>query len=92
MNIESRFELGQGARDTISGFVGVVYGITVFLNGCVRIGLAPKGLHDGKPIDTQWFDEPQLEAHPSVEETAERLRVAASGGGGTNPPGSHARP
>lgn len=54
-------KLGQKARDTISGFEGTVIGRTEWLYGCVRVVLQPHGLHDGKPIEAQSFDEPQCE-------------------------------
>lgn len=55
-------QLGDLAMDTLSGFEGVVVGVTQWLNACRHIGLKPKGLDkDGKPRETQWFDEPQIE-------------------------------
>lgn len=53
-------KLGQVVIDRVSDFKGTVIGITTFLNGCRRIGVAPKVDKDGKLQDTQWFDEPQL--------------------------------
>jgi hypothetical protein len=53
-------QLGDIARDTITGFEGVVIGETNWLHGCRRLTLQPRKLHDGKTIDTQSFDEPQL--------------------------------
>lgn len=66
-------ELGSKARDTITGFEGIVVGITHWLNGTVRVGIQPQGLHDGKVIEIDWFDEPQVEA---VEAEAETRSVA----------------
>jgi len=53
--------MGCKARDAITGFTGVVAGITVWLNGCVRYALQSQELHDGKPIEQQWFDVETLE-------------------------------
>lgn len=54
--------LGDLARDTVSGFTGVCVARTEWLNGCWRMTLQPKGLDkDGKPQDTQTFDDFQLE-------------------------------
>lgn len=53
--------LGDEARDTITGFAGVVIGDTKWLHGCRRLTLQPRELKDGKPIDPISFDEPQLE-------------------------------
>lgn len=53
-------KLGDKAKDIVSGFEGIAVGKTIWLNGCTRVGLQSDILQDGKPIDTQWFDAPQL--------------------------------
>lgn len=53
-------QLGDVAKDTVSGFEGVVIGVTQWLHGCRRLSLQPRKLRDGKTIDYQSFDEPQL--------------------------------
>lgn len=60
MSTES-FELGDILRDRITGFKGVAVAKTEFMFACRRWCLQPDKLHDGKPIDDRWFDEPQLE-------------------------------
>lgn len=53
--------LGDVARDTITGFTGVVIAETKWLHGCRRYTLQPKELNkDGMPYDGVSFDEPQL--------------------------------
>lgn len=52
--------LGCKARDTISGFTGIVVAITHWLNGCVRITIQPQEMKDGKPIDGCTFDVEQI--------------------------------
>jgi hypothetical protein len=52
--------LGMIAQDMISGFKGVVYGVTEWLNGCKRYCLKPMKLNEGKLIEEQWFDEGDL--------------------------------
>lgn len=54
-------DLGDTARDTITGFTGVIISRHEYLNGCVRLSLQPKQLKDGKPIECQTFDVEQLE-------------------------------
>lgn len=49
-------QLGDQARDRISGFEGIVVAITDWLAGCRRITIEPPLLHDGKPIGSQTFD------------------------------------
>ena len=52
--------LGDLARDTITGYQGIVIARTEWLHGCRRLCLQAPSLHDGKPIDSATFDEPQL--------------------------------
>ncbi len=53
--------LGKKYKDSISGFTGVAVARTVFLHGCIRIGLCPAKVDkDGKILEDVWFDEPQL--------------------------------
>lgn len=68
--------LGDLARDTISGFEGIVTSKTEWLNGCVRIGLSPKRLHDGKRIESEVFDIEQCE----LIEAAKKPAAPPSGG------------
>lgn len=75
--MKKRIELGDVAKDTITGFTGVVIAETKWLHGCVRMTLQPTEMKDGKPIDTMSFDEPQLELV---------RRAAAKGTSGTGGP------
>lgn len=61
-------ELGDTARDTITGFKGVAIAEASFLYGCRRICLQPTDLKDGKPLDSIYFDEPQLELVKKAKE------------------------
>lgn len=53
--------LGCKARDSISGFTGIVVAITEWLNGCRRITIWPQEMKDGKPIGASTFDVEQVE-------------------------------
>ena len=68
--------LGDTVKDTISGFSGVVVARTEWLNGCIRICVQPKALHDGKPIDNHTFDLEQLEL---VERAQPKAEVPSGG-------------
>jgi len=48
-------------EDTITGFKGTVVGMAQYLNGCSRCEVKPKGLKDGRTIESEWIDEGQLE-------------------------------
>lgn len=52
--------IGKVVRDKVTGYQGVVTGRTTWLNGCARVIVQSQDLHDGKPIDSQWFDQPQV--------------------------------
>jgi len=68
-------QLGTKVRDNITGFEGIAVSRTEYLFGCVRVCVEPQALHDGKPIDSQFFDEQRLEA----------IATAVSGGPGDAP-------
>lgn len=71
--------LGDVARDTITGFEGVVVCRYQWLHGCVRFSLQPRELKDGKPVDPMTFDEPQL------ERVETKVAAATSRTGGPRP-------
>ena len=77
-------EIGQQAKDRITGFKGIVIARTEYLNGCARLAIQPTKLDkDGKPIDAQYFDEPQLE---SIRPKKKMQRKNDTGGPGIEPP------
>jgi len=53
-------KLGDECKDAVSGFRGIAFGETNFLNGCKRIGIQPPVGADGKLPEACWFDEPQV--------------------------------
>ena len=55
-------ELGSRAKDSITGFAGVVVSRTEYMYGCISVGVQPTGLTpEGKPEDIVYFDEQRLE-------------------------------
>jgi len=64
--------LGDKARDKITGFCGIVIAITDWLNGCRRVTVQPQELKDGRPIESVTFDVEQLEivAEQAAEESS----------------------
>lgn len=72
--------LGDRAKDRVTGFEGIVVGITDWLAGCRRVQLLSEQLHDGKPIDVEHFDEPNLEilqsqVHPEPAKEKVELKL-----------------
>jgi hypothetical protein len=62
MSDKQRISLGDRVVDKITGFSGIVVSRTEWLYGCVRLSVQPEKLRlEGKPVDAQVFDEPQLE-------------------------------
>lgn len=57
-----KFELGQTARDIITGYCGVITQHTRFLTGCDQYCLMPRELDkDGKRQIGEYFDESRIE-------------------------------
>ena len=52
--------LGKFVKDKLTGFTGTVVVRSEFINSSPRVGVQPHGLHEGKPIDEQTFDESRL--------------------------------
>ena len=69
-------KLGTKVKDSITGFSGIAVCRTEYLYGCVRIGIEPQELKDGKPVETHYFDEQRLSTTTN----------ATSGGPGAVPP------
>ena len=73
----AKIKLGTTARDTLSGFEGVLVARTEWLYGCVRVGLAGGVDKEGVPRDPFWFDEAQVEVVPKKK--VEPVRAATGG-------------
>lgn len=57
MNIQ----LGNEARDKITGFTGIVTSRAEYLTGCTQYGLTPPVAADGQVRASEWFDEGRIE-------------------------------
>lgn len=57
----SKINLGDEAKDRVSGFQGVCVAITQWISGCARLTLQPPTGKDGKIPEAQTFDEPMLQ-------------------------------
>jgi hypothetical protein len=72
--------LGRMATDRITGFKGVVTSSTEWLNGCVRVTLQPRHLHEGKPVESQVFDIEQIVILENEASDLEDLLFSGTGG------------
>lgn len=75
------FELGDTARDTVTGLTGKVIGMTQWLTGCPRAIIQPPLDKDGKVPDTYSIDTLTLE----LVEAGPRHAPAATHKGGPRP-------
>ena len=74
-------KLGTKVKDPITGLTGIAVARTEWLYQCVRVGVQPEGLHDGEPIDLQWFDEPGLVVVKDAEKAkAKKIPDRTTGG------------
>ncbi len=54
--------LGFLVKDKISGFQGIAYATSTYLNGCSRVLIEPTKLkEDGSVLSSEWFDIQQVE-------------------------------
>jgi hypothetical protein len=75
-------KLGDKAKDTVSGFAGIVTGRFEYLNGCVRLQIEPDKLDkEGKRIEGCVFDIEQL----ALVKAAKPRAVTPSGGPRSDP-------
>ena len=87
--MKSEVQLGDKAKDSVTGFEGICVARTEWLNGCIRCSLQSDKLDkEGKPQDSQVFDEPQL-----VVTKAKKVAAGPRDTGGPIPaPCQHAGP
>jgi hypothetical protein len=61
MVMTKKIQLGDKVKDAVTGFTGIAVAKTEWLNGCFRFTVqADKLDKEGKVLDGQCFDEPQL--------------------------------
>lgn len=62
MQTKFKYPMNAIAKDTISGFQGMIIARNAHLFGCDQYGLAPQELAaDGTPRQTEFFDESRIE-------------------------------
>lgn len=53
-------KIGDMVEDTVTGFRGMAIAKIIYMTGCIRFEIQPKGLRDGRPIKSMWVDETTL--------------------------------
>ena len=88
-----KIELGDTAKDTITGLTGIVVAITEWLHSCRRITIQPQHLNkDGQPLDNYTIDEPQAELIEFESDLRKRIDNGKKPGGPSISPVSHGGP
>lgn len=52
---------GKKAKDKVTGFTGIITGVSMWMYGCNQYCIIPPVDKDGKMGDGQWFDEGRVE-------------------------------
>ncbi len=71
--------LGDEAKDRITGFKGVTIGYCKYLNGCVRWLIQPKKLRNEKMVEAEWIDEQQVELVKKAKKIGKKGKVGGPG-------------
>lgn len=74
-----KFELGEILKDKVTGFRGVAMARTEYFTDCEHYGLCSQKLHDGKPINWEWFDETRLVRVKGAKRIEKEERAPTSG-------------
>jgi len=83
-------KLGDKVKDIITDFEGTAVARCVYLNGCVRCEIQPKGLDkDGKIVEAIWIDESQLIV---LKETESQEKKEKNTGGPSSVPSEFSHP
>ncbi len=77
MNFECKLSNGDKVQDQVTGFEGIIIGVSRYINGCTQYGVRPRVDKDGKMVDAEWFDEDRLEVI-----TTQALQLESSPTGG----------
>ncbi len=80
----NEIDLGDIAKDEITGCKGTVVAITAWIHACKRVTLQPNELKDGLPIDNYTFDMPQLTLVSKANEKPES-EMSKTGGPSITP-------
>lgn len=79
-------QLGDRVKDTITGFSGIVIGVTDYLYGCKHVLVAPEGLtKEGKRLESDWLDEDRLVVEKRGVVARPESAAVRAGGPATEP-------
>lgn len=81
MNIQFAFALGDEVQCRVTGYKGIVVGLTTWLYGCKRITVQSQKKKDFKPVDAMVFDEGALRLLKENAIAVDKVQVATNPGG-----------
>ena len=82
MTFEGKFKLGDVVRDIITGYTGIIVGVTFYLTGCTHYGILNQELDkDGNIRDWVWLDGSKLELVEIKESTKATINITGHSGG-----------
>jgi len=55
-----KFELGETAKDEITGFKGIITGRCDYITGCDQYMLQPKSIKSSEVPEPKWLDDNRL--------------------------------
>ena len=53
-------EFGLKGHDSITGFVGIVTGHCIYIDGTTQVQLTPRVASDGSKRSAEWFDQARI--------------------------------
>jgi len=65
--MKEELKLGGYAKDTITGFRGMIVGEARYLNSETEWLIQPVELYKGSPVESEWIEEGSLDPIPSHE-------------------------
>ena len=69
-----KMPMGSTAKDTITGFTGIICAYVEYITGCDNVGLRPITLKaDGSPKDSQYFDVTRIKIIAPPTKEVERV-------------------
>lgn len=57
---DEQVELGDRVRDAITGLEGIATSLHIYIDGCSHVGIQPRELKDGVPVEVSYMDEKDL--------------------------------
>lgn len=84
--LENDFGMGDLLKDKVTGYEGVVMGITLYFTGCVHYGLSSRKVKEDGTINSwEWFDSTRLDL-VKEKQVEFRLFEKPTSGNFPNPP------